>query len=467
MPSSFQLFLTFFFSILLLSHQQPPLNPHEQESLYKVLHSINPTIPWRTLFPSHDFCISPPHGILCDYDDSQNDTVSFSHLLQLSFGYVSDESSNPPCSDNATLNSLLFTSFPFLQKLFFYNCFNASSLVISTPQTLPFSFAFSSTLQELVFIDNPSLVMPIADILLQNFTSLRRLVLVNNGFHGELPETVGSFVNLEEVTLSGNNLSGEVPTSLGTLEKLKVLDLSHNDFHGCVPESFGDGKFMEMVKLDLSHNGFGCRVPESLGHLQSLELLDLSFNKFGNFGVPLFLGKVPTLKEVYLSGNNLGGVIPEIWENLGGIRGIGFSMMGLVGEIPASMGVYLKNLTYLGLDNNMLVGPVPEEFGLLDCADEINLENNNLSGKVPASIRVVGEKLKLKGNTQLCVDDRLMRCDNGERCGLLSQMKLCNKADNDILDAAAFLLSSACGVSSFDPLVLFFSLLGFVFCLYL
>ncbi|MED6206834.1 hypothetical protein PIB30_030394 [Stylosanthes scabra] len=383
--------LTLFFSIILLSHQQPPLNPHEQESLYTLLHSINPTIPWRSLFPSQDFCLSPPHGILCDYDydddHSLNDTVSsFSHILQLSFGYVSDESSNPPCSHHSTLNSLLFTSFPFLQKLFFYNCFNnTSSSSLITPQPLPFSFAFSSTLQELVFIDNPSLVLPITDILLQNFTSLRRLVLVNNGFHGELPETVGSFANLEEVTLSGNNLSGQVPTSLGTLEKLKVLDLSHNDFHGCIPESFGDGKFMELVKLDLSHNGFGCRIPESLGHLQSLELLDLSFNKFGNFGVPLFLGKVPTLKEVYLSGNNLGGVIPEIWGNLGGIRGIGFSMMGLVGEIPASMGVYLKNLTYLGLDNNMLEGPVPEEFGLLESADEINLENNNLSGKLAES----------------------------------------------------------------------------------
>ena len=273
---------------------------------------------------------------------------------------------------------------------------------------------------------------------------------MNNGVHGEVPDNIGSLVNLEELTLSGNHLNGELPRSLTMLKKLKVLDLSHNEFEGCVPESFG-GNLVELVKLDLSHNGFACRVPESFGHLQSLELLDLSFNRFGNYGVPLFLGEVPTLKEVYLSGNNLGGVIPEIWENLGGLRGIGFSGVGLVGEIPASMGVYLKNLTYLGLDNNMLEGPVPEEFGLLEYADEINLENNNLSGRVPASIRV-GEKLKLAGNTGLCVDDRL-RC-SGDRCSLLGQLKPCNKPDI-FLDAVLF---SGDSFVVFDPLMLFLSL---------
>ncbi|XP_027362963.1 piriformospora indica-insensitive protein 2 [Abrus precatorius] len=429
-----------------LSHQQPPLDSSEQQALYQVLHSLNPSVPWPTLFPD-DLCLSAPHGVVCEYSTQPSQPP---HIVELSFGYVSDETPNPPCSLNATFNPLLFTSFPYLRKLFFYKCFNQTQRLTLT-QALPLP-----SLEELVFIHNPSFVAPLGPFL-QNLTSLRRLVLIGNGFHGQVPKQVGGFVNLEEVTLSRNSLSGEVSESLGLLKELKVLDLSQNRFEGCVPESLGN--LTQLLKLDLSFNGFGCRIPESLKHLQSLELLDLSFNRFGNFGVPLFLGEIPRLKEVYLSGNSLSGVIPEIWENLGGVEKVGFSEMGLVGHIPPSMGVYLKKLSYLGLDNNRLDGPVPEEFGLLEFADEINLENNNLSGVVSFSTKVVGQKLKLAGNTGLCVDSRIS-CGSGN----LDQLKPCKKTD--VPDAVIF---SGVSMMLFDPLVLvlvmflgwFFVFIGF------
>jgi len=113
-----------------------------------------------------------------------------------------------------------------------------------------------------------------------------------------------------------------------------------------------------------------------------------------------------SLREVHLSGNKLGGRIPAIWKNLEGISGIGFSRMGLEGNIPASMGSSLKNLCFLALDNNNLDGQIPEEFGFLDSAREINLENNNLTGKAPFSDSFrdrIGKKLKLSGNVNLQV----------------------------------------------------------------
>jgi hypothetical protein len=153
----------------------------------------------------------------------------------------------------------------------------------------------------------------------------------------------------------------------------------------------------------------------------------------------LFLGEIPRLKEVYLSGNTLSGEIPEIWENLGSVEKIGFSKMGLVGKIPASMGVYLKNLSYLGLDNNKLDGPVPEEFGLLEFANEINLENNNLSGRINFSSEV-GEKFKLGGNVGLCLGK------NDSCSGILSG-QLTKDVPSDVLFNGVSLLL-------FDPLML-------------
>ncbi|TXG63855.1 hypothetical protein EZV62_010849 [Acer yangbiense] len=445
------IFFTTLLSFFFLSSQQPVLDLLEQHSVYQVLDAVNPTIPWRSLFPD-DLCSSSPHGVVCDYftEPTINGTVLFQaetvHITELNFGYVSDSSPNPPCTPNSTISPLLFTSFKYLRKLFFYKCCTGTR--VSVPEKVPASFG--SSLEELVFIENPSLVGSLGGII-GNFTNLRRLVLIGNGVYGTIPDKVGGLVGLEEVTLSRNKLSGGVSLSFAKLKKLRILDLSQNLFAGNVPE--GLGNLSLLLKLDLSYNGFCGKIPVSFGFLQSLEFLDLSFNRFGNFGVPLFLGQMSSLRQVSLSGNALGGQLPEIWENLEGILGIGFSGIGLVGTIPSSMGLHLKKLCYLGLDNNNLQGSVPEEFGVLEFLSEINLENNNLSGRVPFSSKFtskVGAKLKLKGNPDLCIDDGLTT--NGS----LGQLKLCRAPDFPI----AVLINN--GVSSSSTLFLSSLLLSFV-----
>lgn len=442
-------FLHTLLSLLVISHQQPLLDPAERDAVYRVLNSVNPTVPWRTLFPDDDLCSSAPHGVVCEYfSEDGSDVSSSAHITELSFGYVSDYAPNPPCSSDSTLDPSLFTAFKFLRKLFFYKCFTNETRRVSLPVE-SVSPGFSPALEELVFIDNPALVGPLSGML-RNYTNLRRVVLTGNGVYGEFPEVLGDdSVGLEELTLSRNQLSGGVPSSISKLKSLRILDLSHNNLDGYLPEALGN--LTELLKLDLSSNGLSGKIPEGLRKLQSLEFLDLSYNRFGNYGMPLFLAEMPGLREVHLSGNPLGGAIPEIWENLGGVLGIGLSNTGLVGNIPASMGVHLRNLRYLGLDNNSLEGTVPVEFGLLGTVSEINLENNNLSGRLPFSANFsakIGGKLKLGGNPELCVED----CG-----GILGKLKVC--ASKPVIPNAA-LFSAGSNPPRVVPRVLVF--LGFL-----
>ncbi|KAK9726415.1 hypothetical protein RND81_05G213500 [Saponaria officinalis] len=448
-PSPFLLTTSFFFFFFItLTHQQQPsptattqpqpLNSAESNSVYLALYSLNPDTPWRTLYPDDgDLCFSPPHGVVCSYF---NDTVSLTtHITELNFGYVSDASPNPACSPRATFPLSSLSSFPHLRKLFFYRCFTSSP--VSLPALDRVVLGSVSEIEEIVFMENSALVGSIQGQF-GNFTSLRRFILTGSNVSGGIPDEITKLPSVEQITISGNrNLGKGISVNVGNLKKLKILDLSGNNLEGSIPNSLGQNG--NLIKLDLSYNNLSGEIPENLGNLQSLEFLDLGFNKFGNFGVPMFLGKLHKLKEVHLSGNLLGGVIPEIWENLGGILGIGLSGVGLIGNIPSSMGVYLRNVSYIMLDNNKLDGELPKEFELLDNLNEVNLRNNHLSGKIPFSVKFVakvGRKLKVEGNSGICID-KSMRWSVDKIGSGLSGLNTCNSTTNDGISNSALFVS--------------------------
>ncbi|KAK1266124.1 hypothetical protein QJS04_geneDACA015271 [Acorus gramineus] len=372
---------------------EPRLSPSEQESAYLVLEAINPAIDWRSLYPD-DLCFSGPHGVVCDLLVDEEEI----HVTELSFGYLSDYSSNPPCGENPHFAPRI-SSFPFLRKLFFYNCFAGG------PVYLPgYFWNLSSSLEELVFIENPSLIGHLSGEI-GKYASLRRLVVSGSGISGNVPAEVGKLRALEQLVLSRSRFDGAIPASVGDLGRLRILDLSANRLGGELPAEIGG--LGGLLKLDLSKNGLRGVIPDRLiGLREELEFLDLSDNRFEG-GVPLFLAWMGRLRELHLSRNPLGGYVPEIWEGLGGILGIGFSGLGLVGKIPASMGAFLANLSYLGMEDNHLEGEVPIEWGRFEKnLKELNLENNRLNGRVPFSadfVARIGGKLRLSGNPGLCL----------------------------------------------------------------
>ncbi|KAL4190368.1 hypothetical protein AMTRI_Chr07g75350 [Amborella trichopoda] len=371
----------------------PKLPFMEEEALYNVLEAINPSLEWRTMYPS-DLCNSGPHGVLCDLFNvnGENDL----HVIELSFGFVSEYNPNAPCNNLSTVSPSM-ASFPFIRKLFFYNCFNNGAI------SFPDYIWEMQRLEELIFTENFAIIGELSEKV-RNLKSLRRMVLSGTRVSGQIPKGIGELVKLEQLVISRSRFNGEIPKNLGFLRNLRVLDLSFNSLEGPFPEELG---FLpELLKLDMGSNKLSGSLPKTLPNLQKLKFMDFSHNFLG-FGVPPFLGEMPNLEEIYLSGNPLGGEIPEIFAKLGGILGLGLCNAGLMGKIPASMGIFLKRVNYLGFEGNFLEGEIPKELGFLERVNEMNLGNNRLSGRVLFSAKFmarIGEKLNLEGNEGLCLE---------------------------------------------------------------
>ena len=89
------------------------------------------------------------------------------------------------------------------------------------------------------------------------FTSID---LSNNGFHGEIPDLVGTLKDLIVLNLSSNNFIGRIPSSLGNLIELESLDLSRNKLLGEIPRQLTSLTFL--AYLNLSHNQLTGLIPQ-------------------------------------------------------------------------------------------------------------------------------------------------------------------------------------------------------------
>ncbi|KAM0002877.1 putative protein kinase RLK-Pelle-LRR-III family [Helianthus debilis subsp. tardiflorus] len=154
---------------------------------------------------------------------------------------------------------------------------------------------------------------------------------------------------VSKLVLENMNLTGTLnSTTLIQLDQIRVLSLKQNSISGQIPQLSG---------------------------LQNLKSLYLSYNNFsGEF--PASLTTLHRLKTIVLSGNHLSGVIPDSILNV-------------------------KRLYVLYLDDNRFTGKVPplNQTGLR----YLNLSNNQLSGKIPAtSVLVRFNSTSFSGNSDLC-----------------------------------------------------------------
>ncbi len=280
---------------------------------------------------------------------------------------------------------------------------------------------------------------------LGSITTLVNLLVGNNQLTGTLPVELTNLSQLFALDVRSNQLTGEIPQELGRLSKLKYLFLLDNQFSGAVPDSIVRLTLLE--HLYLNNNRFEA-LPD-LSPLTNLTRLGVAGNRLtmedlepnaavaseileyvpqDSVGVErdttvlwksnLFLS-VPysSLTTTYHWMRN--GV--EIGSAMGGLEipSVDSSSMGsyswwasssllpglTLNGRPVHVGVYLTplqrdSLALVDLYNstngpawtnraNWLTGPIDTWYGLAVSGGrvtEINLDNNNLVGPIPASI---------------------------------------------------------------------------------
>ncbi|KAL1348075.1 hypothetical protein AAHE18_07G052800 [Arachis hypogaea] len=313
--------------------------------------------------------------------------------------------------------------------------------------------------------------------------SLENLVLSNNKFQGDFPNSIFEFLkNLEYLDVSSNYLSGLLDFSyFSKLEKLNYLDLSNNKFLSVDSNSRVDYVLPQLEYLTFS----SCSVtvfPSFLPRLQNLGSLDLSNNKihgkipnwfsdnllhtwtnmfFIDLSFNQLQGDLPIPPNgIYyfsVSNNNFTGGISSTICNARSLNMLILSHNNLTGKIPQCLGSFLS-LQVLDLQINNFYGSIPENFSKNNDFETIKLNGNQLEGPIPQSLAHC-KKLEVLDLSDNNIEDvfpsRLEALQELQLEGMIPTGKQFNTFQNDSYRGnpmlCGFPLSKSCGNHEEQP----------------
>ncbi|KAM6570712.1 hypothetical protein CsatB_018697 [Cannabis sativa] len=271
------------------------------------------------------------------------------------------------------------------------------------------------------------------------FKHLRYLSLYNAGFSGLCPPNIGNLSRLEYLDLDSSGLYVDnlewitglvslkslvmdgVDLSMGGLDWFEIilnklpslteLHMSHCNLSGPFPSISFVNSTTSLAVLDLSLNNFNSKIPDWLANLSSLVSLDLSFASLHgkiplgfaelpnlqtfrlqlNGTLPEFLetthdnchskSPLPSLEYLYLNNNELIGILPQWLGQLRNLSELDLSYNLLHGSIPKSL-ESLQNLSYLNFVENRLNGSLPDTLGQLSELSFLDVSSNQLTGNI-------------------------------------------------------------------------------------
>ncbi|KAM2831944.1 hypothetical protein COP1_031938 [Malus domestica] len=196
--------------------------------------------------------------------------------------------------------------------------------------------------------------------------------------------------------LNGNNFEGRIPHAIGNLSRLTSLDLGNNFFNHQIPSEID--QVTELQYLNLRNNSLSGTIPYQLSNLQKVWYMDLGLNYF--FSVDQdwseFAG-MPSLTYLDMStqvDNLYHSKFPEFISQCRNLTFLDLSQNNLIGKIPPSIG-QLRKLQYLDLSYNSLDSYIPSELGLCANLTHLSLAFNKLNGDLPLFLSNLNNLVKL------------------------------------------------------------------------
>ena len=268
---------------------------------------------------------------------------------------------------------------------------------------------------------------------LGNLTALSNLDLYSNQLRGGIPSELSNLTNLTDLSLGANKLTGSIPSELGMLKSLEELSLNQNQLTGSIPSELG--QLTQMRHLYLYANQLTGSIPPELGQLTNLRILNL----FGNLlssGIPSELGQLTKLTHLLLYHNpSLTGTLPPELARLRALESLILVYTQVCVPSTPVFEAWLESIEEKHfiwcerpvVDRELLVklyestnGPnwsdktnwlssesLGNWFGVgtnaMGRVEQLNLEANNLSGRLPGELGRLADltDLNLSGNPSL------------------------------------------------------------------
>ncbi|XP_010247922.1 PREDICTED: receptor-like protein kinase HSL1 [Nelumbo nucifera] len=243
--------------------------------------------------------------------------------------------------------------------------------------------------------------------------SLRFLLALDNDFSGYFPETYAECKSLLRLRINKNRLSGPISNGTWGLPNANIIDFGDNGFSGGI--SLDIGISTSLTELWLRNNKFSGLLPPELGKLTQLGKFSANNNTFSG-SIPSQIGDLKQLSSLHLEENLLTGSIPIELGKCTRLVDLNLARNSLNGDIPEVLS-QLNSLNSLNLSQNKLSGVIPENLQKLKLS-AIDFSENQLYGKVPSDLLVMGGNEAFLGNMGLCADERIRNQIN-------SQMAVC------------------------------------------
>ncbi len=189
---------------------------------------------------------------------------------------------------------------------------------------------------------------------------------------------------LEEVEKILNQQGKSINTIESEKDLLNIYSIGIKDknINGSIPIAIGEIKNLE--NMFLSNNNLVGELPNEIYELQNLKNLDISHNNLTG-QLSENIKNFENLEVILLSNNNLTGTLPNNLNDLKSLTTIDLSSNQLTGKIPENIG-QLNNLKYIGIADNNIEGEIPKSLANLNEIENIVLWGNQLSGEIPEEI---------------------------------------------------------------------------------